>query len=599
MPLLSGLFSNRHAAGQLDAINRSQARIEFDLDGQILDANENFLSAMGYTLAEVKGQHHSLFVTPEEKASPAYKQFWADLGRGEFSRGQYLRLGKGGKEIWIQASYNPILGAGGKPVGVIKYAFDVTEQKNRLADLEGQRAAIDKAQAVIEFDLTGKILTANQNFLSVLGYSLPEIVGQHHRLFVDPTERETPAYRAFWERLGKGEYDAGQYRRIGKGGKEIWIQASYNPILDAQGRPYKVVKFASDITATFKGKQLEAAVQETSAVIERAKGKDLTGRVSLDGKSGEVATLCTGVNDLLDTLAEVVGAVRDISARIDGASLKITSDSQQLAERTEANAASLQQTAATTEELAASVKHSAGNSKMAVQLGNEASEVAARGGAIVTEAVAAMGRIEQASSGISEIISMIDEIAFQTNLLALNAAVEAARAGDAGRGFAVVATEVRALAARCSESANGVKTLIANSAQQIQAGVGLVKDAGTTLGEIVGAASKVASTVSEISQATTEQANGIDEMARTVAHMDEITQQNSLLAEQSAKVARDLQQETEALSTMVSAFQLGGDRHRPSPQLVHSAPPAPRAAAPALRGRRVAGGGTADGWAEF
>jgi len=600
MPLFSGLFSNRHAAGQLDAINRSQARIEFDLEGKILDANENFLSAMGYTLAEVKGQHHSLFVTPEEKASPAYKQFWADLGRGEFSRGQYLRLGKGGKEIWIQASYNPIMGAGGKPVGVIKYAFDVTEQKNRLADLEGQRAAIDKAQAVIEFDLTGKILTANQNFLSVLGYSLPEIVGQHHRMFVDPAERESSAYRAFWERLGHGEYDAGQYRRIGKGGKEIWIQASYNPILDAQGRPYKVVKFASDITATFKGKQLEAAVKETSAVIDRAKGKDLTGRVPLDGKSGEVATLCAGVNDLLDTLAEVVGTVRDISARIDGASLKITSDSQQLAERTEANAASLQETAATTEELAASVKHSAGNSKMAVQLGNEASEVAARGGAIVTEAVAAMGRIEQASSGISEIISMIDEIAFQTNLLALNAAVEAARAGDAGRGFAVVATEVRALAARCSESANGVKTLIANSAQQIQAGVGLVKDAGTTLGEIVGAASKVASTVSEISQATTEQANGIDEMARTVAHMDEITQQNSLLAEQSAKVARDLQQETAALSTMVSAFQLDGDRHRAAPQLVHSAPPAPaRAPAPVMRGRRVAGGGTADGWAEF
>ena len=599
MPLFSGLFADRHAAGQLDAINRSQARIEFDLDGTIRDANENFLTVMGYTLAEVKGQHHSLFVTPEEKASPAYKQFWADLGRGEFSRGQYLRIGKGGKEIWIQASYTPILGAGGKPVGVIKYAFDVTEQKNRLADLEGQRAAIDKAQAVIEFDLTGKILTANQNFLSVLGYSLAEIVGQHHRLFVDPDERETQAYRAFWERLGHGEYDAGQYRRIGKGGKEIWIQASYNPILNAQGRPYKVVKFASDITATFKGKQLEAAVKETSLVIGQAKDKDLTGRVPLDGKSGEVATLCTGVNDLLDTLAAVVGSVRDISARIDNASLKITSDSQQLAERTEANAASLQETAATTEELATSVKHSAGNSKMAVQLGNEASEVAARGGAIVTEAVAAMGRIEKASSGISEIISMIDEIAFQTNLLALNAAVEAARAGDAGRGFAVVATEVRALAARCSESANGVKTLIANSTQQIQAGVGLVKDAGATLGEIVGAASKVASTVSEISQATAEQATGIDEMARTVAHMDEITQQNSLLAEQSARVARDLQQETAALSTMVSAFQLGGEQHRATPQLVHSAPPAARAPAPVIRGRRVASGGGADGWAEF
>ncbi len=592
-------------AGQLAAINRSQAVIEFDLDGKVVDANENFLDVMGYSLAEVKGQHHSLFMPPEERDTPAYKQFWDDLRRGEFARGQYLRVGKGGREVWIQASYNPIIGAGGKPVGVIKSAFDVTEQKNRLADLEGQRAAIDKAQAVIEFDLDGRILHANENFLAVLGYALPEILGQHHRLFVDPAERESSAYKAFWERLGRGEYDAGQYRRIGKGGKEIWIQASYNPILNAQGRPYKVVKFATDITATFKGKQLEAAVKETTETIARAKGKDLTGRVPLEGKSGEVATLCAGVNDLLDTLAEVVSSVRDISVRIDEASLKITSDSQQLAERTEANAASLQQTAATTEELAASVKHSAGNSKAAVQLGNEASEVAARGGAIVTEAVDAMGRIEKASSGISEIISMIDEIAFQTNLLALNAAVEAARAGDAGRGFAVVATEVRALAARCSESANGVKTLIANSAQQIQAGVGLVKDAGTTLREIVDAASKVAVTVSEISQATTEQANGIDEMARTVAHMDEITQQNSLLADQSAKVARDLKQETEALTAMVAAFSLGGERRAAIPHLVRPAALAvgsPRGAArPAAAPvrRLAAGGGGGDGWAEF
>jgi methyl-accepting chemotaxis protein len=556
MPSLSRLFSNRRLAAEVAAINRSQAVIEFDLAGKILNANENFLSVLGYSLDEIKGQHHRMFVDPAERESAAYRQFWEALGRGEFSSGQYLRFGKGGKEIWIQASYNPILGRGGKPVGVIKYAFDVTAQKERLADLEGQQAAISKAQAVIEFDLTGKILTANDNFLAVLGYSLDEIKGQHHRMFVDPAERESAAYRQFWERLGRGEYDAAQYRRIGKGGKEIWIQASYNPIFDAKGRPYKVVKFATDITASFRGKQLEAAVQETSEVIARAKGKDLTGRVSLQGKTGEVAQLCIGVNDLLDTLAEVVGSVREISQQIEQASNKISSDSAQLAERTEANAASLQQTAATTEELAASVKHSAGHSRTAVELGHEARNVAERGGAIVGEAVGAMGRIEQASSGISEIIAMIDEIAFQTNLLALNAAVEAARAGDAGRGFAVVATEVRALAARCSESANGVKSLIANSSEQIQSGVTLVKKAGATLQEIVSAASRVASTVNEISAATTEQANGIDEMARTVAHMDEMTQQNSLLADASSKVAQELRRDTEQLSAMVAAFRL-------------------------------------------
>ncbi|RDJ27392.1 methyl-accepting chemotaxis protein [Bosea caraganae] len=608
MPSLSSLFSNRRLAAQVAAINRSQAVIEFDLDGKILNANENFLAVLGYTLDEIKGQHHRMFVDPAEREGAAYRQFWEALGRGEFSTGQYLRLGKGGKEVWIQASYNPIFGARGKPTGVIKYAFDITAQKERLADLEGQQAAISKAQAVIEFDLSGKILTANDNFLAVLGYSLSEIAGQHHRMFVDPAEREGTAYRQFWERLGRGEYDAAQYRRIGKGGKEVWIQASYNPIFDAKGRAYKVVKFATDITASFRGQQLEAAVKETGAVIARAKGKDLTGRVSLAGKTGEVAQLCGGVNDLLDTLAEVVGSVREIAQQIAQASGKISTDSAQLAERTEANAASLQQTAATTEELAASVKHSAGHSRTAVELGHEARSVAERGGAIVGEAVGAMGRIEQASSGISEIIAMIDEIAFQTNLLALNAAVEAARAGDAGRGFAVVATEVRALAARCSESANGVKSLIANSSEQIKSGVTLVKNAGATLQEIVSAATRVASTVNEISAATAEQANGIDEMARTVAHMDEITQQNSLLADASSKVAQDLRRDTERLSAMVAAFRL--DEAEPgfeaqvvrqlrerAPHLARPAPPArTHAPTPAPKLKRVAGG---DGWEEF
>ena len=247
-------------------------------------------------------------------------------------------------------------------------------------DLDGQITAIGKSQAVIEFSLDGNVLTANENFLKTMGYSLAEIQGKHHRMFVDSAFAQTNEYQNFWDNLRAGRFQAAEYLRIGKGGKEIWIQASYNPILDAQGRPYKVVKFASDITATFKGKQLEAAVKETTETIARAKGKDLTGRVPLEGKSGEVATLCAGVNDLLDTLAEVITSVRDISLRIDDASLKITSDSQQLAERTEANASSLQETAATTEELAASVKASAHGSRQAATTAEEAMRAAEGGG---------------------------------------------------------------------------------------------------------------------------------------------------------------------------------------------------------------------------
>src|SRR5262245_46001333 len=234
--------------GQIAAINKSQAVIQFTLDGKILHANENFLNAVGYSLDEIKGRHHSIFVDPSYRESSEYRAFWDKLSRGEFDAGQYKRFGKGGKEIWIQASYNPVFDKSGKPVKVIKYASDITAQKLRNADFEGQISAIHKSQAVIEFNLDGTIITANENFCNTVGYSLAEIRGQHHRMFCEPSYRESAEYQLLWERLGRGEFDAGQYKRIGKGGAEIWIQASYNPIMDMSGRPMKVVKYASNIT---------------------------------------------------------------------------------------------------------------------------------------------------------------------------------------------------------------------------------------------------------------------------------------------------------------------------------------------------------------
>jgi methyl-accepting chemotaxis protein len=598
--------ARRDPAREIAALGRSMAMISFDLDGTILDANETFLAALGYTLEQVKGRHHSIFVPKEEAASAGYKAFWERLGRGEFETGQFLRVAADGSDVWIAGSYTPVLGSGGKPVKVIKVATVITEQKNREAEMAGQIAAIDKAMAVISFALDGTILDANENFLAAMGYSLAEIKGKHHAIFCEPAYRDSPAYRAFWEKLGRGEYDAGQYQRFGKGGREVFIQASYNPVMDAKGRPTRVVKYATDVTQAQKAaRQLAAAVEEAQAVIGRAKDKDLTQRIPTAGKEGGVATLCADINGLLDNMAEVIGAVGVISAKVAAASDRIAGESVKLAERTENQASSLQETAATTEELAASIKTSASNSRQAAALGEEARTVASRGGAIVTDAVAAMGRIEQASTSIADIISMIDEISFQTNLLALNAAVEAARAGDAGRGFAVVASEVRALAGRSSESANGIKGLIANSSEQVRSGVQLVKDAGRTLEEIVEAAHRVAGTIAEISSAATEQANGVEEMAKTVAHMDEMTQQNSLMADASSKLSRELQAETQALAALVSGFQLGaGDaagRMAASlrtvlPAMKAATAPAKPAPRPALK---VASGRGDDGWAEF
>ncbi|MDB5657352.1 MAG: Methyl-accepting chemotaxis sensory transducer with Pas/Pac sensor [Tardiphaga sp.] len=242
------------ADGKVAAMSRAQAVIEFDMDGTILDANENFLGAVGYALQEIQGKKHGIFIDPRERDSAAYREFWAKLNRGEFQSAEYKRFGKGGKKVWILATYNPILDEKGKPFKVVKFATDVTQQKLRAADNDGQIAAIAKSQAVIEFRLDGTILKANQNFLDVVGYAAGEIAGQHHRMFVETAERITPAYGEFWAKLNRGEYQAAEYKRIGKGGREIWIQASYNPILDLDGVPFKVVKYATDTTSEAIGR---------------------------------------------------------------------------------------------------------------------------------------------------------------------------------------------------------------------------------------------------------------------------------------------------------------------------------------------------------
>lgn len=235
-------------AGQVAAINKSQAVIEFQLDGTILTANDNFLKTVGYSLTEIQGRHHRMFVDRSYEDSPEYRQFWRDLGEGRYQAGEFKRIGKGGKEVWIQATYNPILSADGTPLKVIKFATDITESKLQSADFRGQIAAISKSQAVIEFNLDGIILNANENFLTTMGYSLDEIKGQHHSLFVDPEYKAGIEYKQFWRSLGEGRFQGGEYKRLGKRGKEVWIQATYNPIFDLNGRVIKIVKFATDIT---------------------------------------------------------------------------------------------------------------------------------------------------------------------------------------------------------------------------------------------------------------------------------------------------------------------------------------------------------------
>jgi methyl-accepting chemotaxis protein len=549
--------SARDLQAQFTAINRTQAIIEFGLDGKIVTANENFLSAIGYTLAEIQGQHHSMFVTPEYRTSADYKAFWAKLGRGEYDAGQYMRVAKGGREIWIQASYNPIFDKRGRAYKVVKFATDITEQKLTMANYEGQLAAIGKSQAVIEFTLDGTILAANPNFLSTMGYSLDEVKGRHHSMFAPPGVSESAEYKAFWAKLGRGEYDAGQYRRIGKGGKEVWIQASYNPIMDAAGRPYKVVKYATDITAQTKAAQMQQlAVQEVRAVVEATKANDLTRRVTLDGKAGDTRALCEGVNDLVGAMRTIIGNLRTASATIAAASAEISTGSQDLAQRTESQAASIEETAASMHEVTATVKQNADNAQAANQLASAARDTAEKGGAVVSDAVKAVTQIEESAQKISDIIGLIDEIAFQTNLLALNASVEAARAGEAGKGFAVVAQEVRALAQRSANASKDIKALIQTSNGQVKTGASLVNQAGGSLAEIVGAIKKVSDIVAEIAAASREQSTGLEQINTAIASMDEMTQRNGALVEETSASAQSLSNQAQDLAGLVQRYRL-------------------------------------------
>jgi len=565
--------------GQLAAIGKAQAVIEFSMDGKILTANENFLNTVGYSLDEIKGQHHGMFAEPAYRASAEYRMFWEKLGRGEYDAGQYKRVGKGGVEIWIEASYNPIYDMNGKPFKVVKYATNITQQKLQSADYSGQLAAISKAQAVISFSLDGKILDANENFLSTLGYSLSEIKGQHHSLFVEPEYRASVEYRMFWEKLARGEYDAGQYKRIGKGGKEVWIQASYNPIYDMNGTPFKVVKYATDISEQVRASQvLQQAVEQTQQVVSAAQDGDLVKRIPLDGKSGSIRELCAGVNSIVEGMENLVRQIKVSSDTINTAAREIAAGNTDLSQRTEEQASSLEETASSMEELTSTVKQNAENAKQANQLAIGASDIAVKGGKVVGEVVTTMSAINESSRKISDIIGVIDGIAFQTNILALNAAVEAARAGEQGRGFAVVAAEVRSLAQRSAGAAKEIKTLIGDSVGKVDTGTKLVAQAGQTMEEIVTSVKRVTDIMGEITAASQEQSSGIEQVNQAITQMDEVTQQNAALVEEASASARSLEEQAGGLVSAVAMYSISGETAAPVA--------APRAPAPVMAVRK-------------
>ena len=422
--------------GKIAAIGRSQAVIEFNLDGTIVTANDIFLRLLGYTLGEIVGKHHSLFVEPAARDGAAYRAFWASLNRGEYQSAEYKRIGKGGKEVWILASYNPILDDTGKPFKVVKFAADVSEHKLKTANFAGQIEAIGKSQAVIEFGMDGNVLTANQNFLSLLGYSLGEIQGRHHSMFVPPAERDGASYRAFWDSLNRGEYQAGEYQRVGRGGRDVWIQASYNPILDLNGKPYKVVKYATDTTAQviarMKSDHIQKMLESVASGAEEL-NTSVRGIAASTAKSKEIANDAVSKVELADhqaqrlsTAAEamdgIVQLIGDITGQINLLALNATIESARAGEAGRGFAV-----------VASEVKNLANQAKQATD--RIAGEISALNG-ISDEVVSALHTIRDAIQAVGSYVTStavaIDEQSTVTSTMSASMQRAAAEAANIG-----------------------------------------------------------------------------------------------------------------------------------------------------------------------
>ncbi|MDO6962361.1 methyl-accepting chemotaxis protein [Rhizobium alvei] len=532
----------------LEALDRSQAIIEFDLTGKILRANENFCLAMGYRPDEIIGQHHRMFVKPEEAASPEYVQFWSGLASGTYEQRQYKRVGKNGREVWIVASYNPVF-RGKKPYKVVKIASDITQAKQASLENKGKIEAISRAQAVIEFEPDGTILTANSNFLDTVGYRLDEIAGRHHRMFCDKDYVQSFEYSEFWKKLAKGEFLSDQFARITKSGEKIHIQATYNPIFDDEGKVFKVVKFAVDITGRVK------AVETLGAALERL--ADCNIRMTLDDPFiPEFDKLRNDFNTSIGKFQEVLAQVLVETGGLNSNSQDMNDAASSLSVRTVQQKAALEHTSAALDQIVATMQQATERTQETRSLVQDARKAAIESVSVVGATVSAMERIEKASSEISKITGVIDEIAFQTNLLALNAGVEAARAGEAGKGFAVVAQEVRELAQRSSRAAKEISQLINNSNNEVKEGVRLVGATGEALENIENFVVSIDNNVDAIATAAVGQATSLNEIRSAVQQLDAMTQQNADMVGKTSYISQALATGAAKLAELVNTFKL-------------------------------------------
>ncbi|WP_437205122.1 methyl-accepting chemotaxis protein [Planctomicrobium sp. SH664] len=569
--------TRQHAdyAGQVAAIGKSQAVIEFELDGTIVNANTNFLNAVGYRLEEIQGRHHSLFVDSELRNSPEYREFWTRLARGEFQAGEFKRIGKEGKELWIQASYNPICDEEGVPFKVVKYATDITQQMIRNADYAGQIAAIRKSQAVIEFRMDGTILDANENFCRTMGYSLEELKGKHHSLFADETYARSTEYREFWINLGRGEFFAGEFRRLARGGREIWLQASYNPIFDLNGKPFKVVKYASDITSQ---KQLLQQLSDSEkrereraeearkvelllSVVDAATQGDLTRKIEVAGEDA-VGKIGAGLEKFLKDLRLSIAGITENAQTLAAASNELAAVSTEMrstagstSEQANVVSTTSEQVSQNVQCVAASVEQMNSSIREISRSATEAATIAGSAVKVAESTNQTVAKLGDSSVEIGKVVKVINSIAEQTNLLALNATIEAARAGEAGKGFAVVANEVKELAKETAKATEDISLRIETIQNDTEGAVQAIKQITQIINQISDVSGTIASAVEEQTATTGEIGRSIKEAAGGSSDIVRRVLSVAKAADGTMQGAGNTQQAADELSRMAVALQ--------------------------------------------